>query len=183
MCKKAEEEGECTCWSDKYSTVIFNPNISREGQEKCFTMQPIPDYVRWFKTGGEMHYLPLEKLQQLHTEVVDNTPVAFLPSQILELTCKVFSYGVETILPCISFTGWCTEEDVNVFFKDFKGKNHKSFIYDREREYWAQHELYQEKSKEELQALCRQKKLPAEGKKHDCVKRLVEKMECEPPPH
>ena len=61
-----DEEGERTCWSDKYSTVIFNPDISRARQEKCFTMQPIPDYVRWLKTGGEMHYLPLEKLQQLH---------------------------------------------------------------------------------------------------------------------
>ena len=96
------------------------------------------------------------------------------------LTCEVFSYGVETILPCISFISWCTEEDVNVFFKDFKEKkNDKSFINDKEREYWAQHELYQEKSKDELQALCLQKKLPAEGKKHDCVKCLVEKMECE----
>ena len=68
-----DEEGERTCWSDKYSTVIFNPDISRAREDKCFTMQPIPDYVRWLKTGGEMHYLPLEKLQQLHTEVVDNT--------------------------------------------------------------------------------------------------------------
>ena len=58
----------------------------------------------------------------LHTEVVDNTPAAFLPSKILELTCKVFSYGVETISPCISFISWCTEEDVNVFFKEFKEK-------------------------------------------------------------
>lgn len=39
-----DEEGECTCWSDKYSMVIFNPDIPRERQEKCFTMQPIPDY-------------------------------------------------------------------------------------------------------------------------------------------
>ena len=68
-----------TCWSNKYSTVILTPDISRERQEKCFPMQPIPDNVRWFKTGEEMHYFPLEKLQQLHTEVVDNTPAAFLP--------------------------------------------------------------------------------------------------------
>ena len=39
-----DEEGECTCCSDKYSMVIFNPDISREREEKCFTMQPIPDY-------------------------------------------------------------------------------------------------------------------------------------------
>ena len=78
--------------------------------------------MRWLKTGGEMHYLPLSKLQQRHTEVVDNTPAVFLPTKILELTCKVFSYGVEIILPCILFISWCTEEDVKVFHKDFQKK-------------------------------------------------------------
>ena len=58
-----------------------------------------------------------------NTEVVDNTPAVFLPSKILELTCKVFSYGVEIILPCILFISWCTEEDVKVFHKDFQKKN------------------------------------------------------------
>ena len=68
-----------------------------------------------------MHYLPLSKLQQQqHTEVVDNTPAVFLPSKILELTSKVFSYGVEIILPCILFISWCTEEDGKVLHKDFK---------------------------------------------------------------
>ena len=38
------DEGECTCWSDKYSTVIFNLDIPRERQEKCFTMQPCCDW-------------------------------------------------------------------------------------------------------------------------------------------
>ena len=88
---------------------------------------------------------------------------------------------METILPCIAFISWCTEEDVNAFLKDFKKKNDKAFLNDKEREYWSQHQLYQEKSKDELQALCRQKKLPPEGKKHECVKHLVEKMECAPP--
>ena len=69
-----------------------------------------------------MHYLPLSKLQQRHTEVVDNTPAVFLPTKILELTCKVFSYGVEIILPCILFISWCKEEDVKVFHKDFQKK-------------------------------------------------------------
>ena len=175
------EEGDRTCWSDKYSTVIINPDVPCERSEKFFTMQPIPDYVRWLHTGGEMHHLPLEKLQKLETEVVDNTPAAFLPSKILELTSEVFPHGVEKILPCIAFISWCTEEDVNVFLEDFKEKNDKAFLNDKEREYWSQHELYHQKSKDEVQALCRQKKLPVEGKKHTCVKRLVEKMECAPP--
>ena len=64
----------------------------------------------------------------------------------------------------------------------FQGKNDKAFLNDKEREYWAQQELYKQKSKDQVQALCRQKKLPAEGKKHECVKRLVEKMGYAPPP-
>ena len=162
--------------------MIINPDVPCERPAKFLTMQPIPDYVRWCHTGGEMHYLPLEKLQKLETEVADNTPAAFLPSKILELPCKVFPHGVDTILTCIAFISWCTEEDVNAFLKDFKEKNDKAFLDDKEREYWSQHKLYQQKSKDKVQALCRQKKLPAKGKKHECIKRLVEKMECTPPP-
>lgn len=52
------EEGQRTCWIDKYSTIIFNPNIECE-LATTFTVQPVPDYVGWMATGGEMHYLPL----------------------------------------------------------------------------------------------------------------------------
>ena len=116
------EEGDRTCWSDKYSTVIINPDVPCERPAKFLTMQPIPDYVRWCHTGGEMHHLPLEKLQKLETEVVDNTPAAFLASKMLELPCKVFPHGVDTILTCIAFISWCTEEDVNAFLKDLRKK-------------------------------------------------------------
>ena len=79
------EEGHRTCWSDKYTTVVLNPDVPCKTEERFFTMQPIPDYVRWLQTGGEMHYLLQEKMQNLQTHV-DNTPAAFLPSKILELT-------------------------------------------------------------------------------------------------
>ena len=54
---------------DKYSTVIFNPDIECElATTSLFTVQPVPDYVRWMATGGEMHYLPLEKIKKIkHT--------------------------------------------------------------------------------------------------------------------
>ena len=72
------EEGGRTCWTDKYSTTVFNPDLQEEGDKEIFTAQPIPDYVKWIKTGGELHYLPLQKVDKLQTEVVDNTPGAFL---------------------------------------------------------------------------------------------------------
>ena len=127
-----EEEGKRTRWSDKYSTTILSPHIPADGGKTIFTSQPIPDYVRWFTTGGELHYLPLEKVLNLNTDVVDNTPGAFLPSKILEMAYKAFPHEVDTILSSIAFLSWCAESDVDTFFKEFKDKLEKSFQDDTE---------------------------------------------------
>jgi len=100
---KFHEDGQRTCWMDKYSTTIFNPDVERDSGIEAFTFQPLPDYIRWILTGGELHYLPLEKVQKLVTQVVADTPRAFLPSKILEMMFKVFSHGTDNILSGISF--------------------------------------------------------------------------------
>ena len=128
------KKGQRTCWVDKYSTIIFNPDIECELPTTFFTVQPVPDYVRWMATGGEMHYLPLEKVQKLNTQIISDTPAAFLPSKILEMVYKVFSQGVENILRYISFLAWCTETDVTTFCQEYKEKLDKSFLNDKERE-------------------------------------------------
>ncbi len=180
---KFHERGQRTCWMDKYSTTIFNPDVEGDSKIEAFTVQPLPDYVRWISTGGELHYLPLEKVQKLDTKVIDDTPAAFLPSKILEMMFKVFSYGTDNILQSISFLTWCTEKDVITFFQNYKEKLDKSFQTDKAREYWSQDELYKCNNKEQLEELCRKEKIPTEGKKHDCVQRLVEKKgDSRPPP-
>lgn len=176
------EEGERTCWIDKYSTIIFNPDVECDLAATLFTVQPVPDYVRWMATGGEMHYLPLEKVQKLNTQIVSDTPGAFLPSKLLEMAYKVFPHGVDNILRSISFLTWCTETDVTTFCQEYKEKLDKSFLNDTEREYWSQDPLYQENDKEHLQQLCRKEGLSIEGKKHECVKRLSHKRGCAKPP-
>ena len=82
---KFDEEGEQTCWANKYSTIILN--VDEEIVDDCkeyLIKQPVPDYVRWFKTGGELHYIPLEKLPTLNIENIDGTFGAFLPSNVLD---------------------------------------------------------------------------------------------------
>ena len=177
-----EEEGERTSWMDHYSTTVFNPDLKSPMSRVSLTLQPIPDYVRWLNTGGQLHFMPYEKMQELKLQVVAETPAVFLPSKILEMTFKIFPHGVDHILPSIAFLTWITENDVQRFFKEFEEKNERSFLDDKEREYWNRHELYREKDKAELQGLCRKKGLSVEGKKHDCVKRLVERMELTHPP-
>lgn len=47
-----------TAWLDKYTTSLYTTSIQRECRR--YEFQPIPDYLRWFRTS-EMHYLPLEE--------------------------------------------------------------------------------------------------------------------------
>ena len=131
---KFHEDGQRTCWMDKYSTMICNPDVECNSGIEAFTFQPLPDYIRWILTGGELHYLPLEKVQKLVTKVVADTPGAFLPSKILEMMFKVFSHGTDNILSGISFLTRCTEKDVTTFFQSYKEKLDKSFVSDKEEE-------------------------------------------------
>ena len=43
---------------DKYTTSLYTTEIERRCQR--FERQPLPDYLRWFRTG-ELHYLSLEE--------------------------------------------------------------------------------------------------------------------------
>lgn len=59
------EAGQRTCWIDKYSPIIFNPNIECELETTLFTVQPVPDYVRWMATGGEMYTWSISSFKSL----------------------------------------------------------------------------------------------------------------------
>ncbi|CAB4026118.1 Hypothetical predicted protein [Paramuricea clavata] len=171
------EEGEHTCWADKYSTTILNRDIDIAQEHiESLTSQPIPDYVRWYNTGGELHYLPLEKVISLQTEVVDATPGIYLPSTVLDIAYKVFKYDVENIIQCIALLCWCTEDEVRQYFKTYSEKLDKAFENDKERDYWRQHDLYKTNDKAGLKRLCQQHNLSPEGKKHELVKRVAEKL-------
>ena len=132
------EEGQRTFWVHKYSTIILNhPSSSRLCQV-------------WIETGGELHYLPLEKIQRQHAQIIADIPAAFLPSKMLEMIYKVFTHGTDKILQSVSFLTWCTEKDVERFLGNYREKLDRSFANDKEREYWSQHDLYKNNNKEHL---------------------------------
>ena len=148
---KFDEEGEQTCWSNKYSTIVVN--VGEEIADDCkefLIKQPVPDYVRWFKTGGELHYIPLEKLATLNTGIIHGTFGAFLPSNVLELAYKVLKNDISSIISSIALLSWCTEEEVQRYYLEYSEKLNKSYENDKEREYWRQHESYKTKDKEGL---------------------------------
>lgn len=159
------------------TSTIINPDFEHDYEDKkMLTIQPIPDYIRWLRTEGEMHYLPVEKLQKLDSTVIDETPGAFLPSRILELIFKVLFNGFENVLTSICFLSWCTEDDVRKFNLDFKDKLHETFRNEKEKEYWSQDEWYKHFDKAQLQDRCRRNGVSAEGKKHECLQRVSEKL-------
>jgi hypothetical protein len=176
-----DEEGEQTCLANKYSTIILNPELE-EDYKKFLVTQPIPDYVRWYKTGGELHYIPLEKMKNLDTDVIDATPGAFIPSNILDIAFKLFKHDVDRITPGVAFLSWCTEAEVKKYFSNFSEKLDKSYKNDKEREYWRHQDLYKTKDKALLIRQCKEYKISSEGKKHQIVQRLVETLKLPLPP-
>ena len=176
-----DEEDEQTCISNKYTTIL-SPEIAEDDKKYLFA-QPIPDYVRWFKSGGELlHYFSFEKMKKLNTDVIDATPAAFLPSKILDIAFKLFKHDVDSIRSSIALLSWCPEDEVIKYFSDFSKKLDKSFENGKEREYWRQHELYKTNDKATLKRQCHDWKISPEGKKHEVVKRLVETQKLELPP-
>ena len=110
-----DEEGDQTCLSNKYCTTILSPEISEHDKMYLFA-QPIPDYVRWLKTGGELHYFLFEKITKIDTDVIDATPAAFLPSRILDIIFKLFRHDVDSTMPSIALFSWCPEDEVKNTF-------------------------------------------------------------------
>ena len=160
-----QEEGLRTCWQDKYSTVVYNPDRTTTEELKNINreMQPIPDFIRWLQSG-ELHYVPLERVRQLNVNSINNTPGAFLPSTILEMLFKVLKIPGEALLPYLSLISWCQIEEVNLFIQNYQKKLDDTFASDKDREYWAQHDLFKDNSKASLQKMAKQRGLLTEGK-------------------
>lgn len=75
------KKGKHTAWNDKYSTNLYGDN-----NDVNLELQPIPDYVSWLTSAGELHYLAIEKTSSLYAsspQLVDS-PGLFLPSRILD---------------------------------------------------------------------------------------------------
>ena len=98
-----------TCWADKYSTTIYS--YSMEGRN--YQLQPIPDYLRWFRTG-EAHYLPLEVALLLKGSWI-TIPAVFLPSKVLELCFIVVPHPDDIIIHQMSLLSWLTVKEVKEY--------------------------------------------------------------------
>lgn len=145
-----------TAWQDKYTTAIFN----EASLFQRYDLQPIPDYTRWYLSGGEMHYLPYEQRQDFVTGPWDNIPELFLPSRLLDLIFLCIPSLPSHVLTSVSLLTWCPLDVVQKFLSKRTEEIEESYNDCLERQRWRQHPLFAEK-KEILETKC---KIPCTAK-------------------
>eukprot|EP00112_Aurelia_sp_Birch-Aquarium-sp1_P021266 Seg568.7 transcript_id=Seg568.7/GoldUCD/mRNA.D3Y31 product=Vertnin protein_id=Seg568.7/GoldUCD/D3Y31 len=159
---------KCT-WNDKYTfcSVQNDESIRNKG----IIWQPIPDYVRWHKSG-ELHYLPLDIRQQLPEGIWDNEPGLFLPTAILETAYSVYVDVPEEVVHGLAFLCWCPEKEVKLVLEEHKERASEDSRNDNLREKLQQTELYQN-TKAQLAKMCSELNLQTKGTKLQLAERLA----------
>lgn len=166
-----------TAWQDKYTTAIFNDSSLFQR----YVLQPIPDYVRWYLSGGEMHYLPYEQRRDFVYGPWDDIPELFLPSRILDLLFLGIPSISTRIVTSVSLLTWCPVEAVQKSLSKKSDEMEEKYHDCLERQRWRQHPLFAEK-RETLETKCKKSGLDCSGGKHLLVKRLASKESSSLPP-
>ena len=166
------QDGRRSAWTDKYTTTIFNPLFDSHDR---INMQPVPDYVRWYRTKGELHYLGYESRVAMNSSgIINETPEMFLPSAVLELASKVFRNPDAETIHDIALLSWCPIEEVTAHFQNMAAKSEKKYKDDLEKDRWRQCDQYKRNNCNELRQLCKEAGLNTEGQKHELVRRIAE---------
>ena len=168
-----------TAWTDKYTTSLYslhNPQCRR------YELQPVPDYLRWYKTG-ELHYLPLEE-RSLLKGPWDEIPGAYLPSRILDLCLSLLQELTEELVAQISLLSWVTPSEVREYKKKLDNQYEQQLKSEREKNKWKKHSLYRNKTKPQLESMCRKLRIPVTSSllKHQLVSLVSQKSGESAPP-
>ena len=173
-------EGKRTAWVDKYTSCFYSTTDSDIINR--FQLQPIPDYLRWMKTG-ELHYLPLEE-RTLLLGPWDDIPGAFLPSKIMELCFAVIPKPEDVIIDQVSLLSWITPQEVRAFYQKIHGQFDSQMKVEVERRMWKMHPLFRNNTRNQLETICRTLKIPVTSTvlKHQLVRLISEAKGEDPPP-
>ena len=161
-----------TAWRDKYITAVYRIDEQcNERELKRVEFQPIPDYIRWIETAGELHYLSFERLKLLDGSWSE-TPGLFRPQRLLDLLFSINPYPLEDMYQHFATIAWLPEETIRKYFSERQENMREERKQDVLREKWRQHPLYAKKV-EDLRSLCKKEGLPTKGLKHHLVELLV----------
>ena len=161
-----------TAWIDKYTTSLYSV---RDVQCRRYELQPMPDYLRWFKTA-ELHYLPLEE-RAIFSGPWDNIPGAYLPSRILDLCFSAVQHLNDDIMHQISLLAWVTPKEAKEYYHKMLTDIESQIQSEMERECWENHTLYKTNTKNQLEIMCRKLKIPVTPSlsKHQLTKLICDR--------
>ena len=170
--------GERT-WKDKYNTTIFDDNSVK----LRVLEQPIPNYLRWFQTHGELHYLSYEKTAAIIAKnEIKLRAGEFLPTRVMNLFFQLSSDPPESVLENLALLCFVPVSDIKIHFSEQRDKMEKDYENDMKRERWKKHKLY-EKRVHDLEALCAENDIVHKGlQKHELVASLSTKLDKNTPP-
>ena len=96
----------------KYTITVFACN---PGNNK--PKQPLPDYVRWLQSDGELHYLDYRERNRLEMGPCDTSCSLFLLSCVLDVVYKVLPNPPQYINKFIALLAWVPECDIEKYYK------------------------------------------------------------------
>ena len=168
-----------TSWKDKYTTCLYSIT---DVECRRFELQPIPDYLRWYKTG-ELHFLPMEQ-RALLLGSWDDIPGVFLASNVLDLCFTVVQDLTDELIRQVALLAWIPPSEVKAYHSKLTKIQEKQEKSEKEKQRWKSHPLYRFKTKNELELMCKQQKLPFTSSmaKHELVQLISYKKNEEPPP-
>ena len=172
-------DGVRTSWTDKYTTALYSIG---DIQSRRYELQPIPDYLRWFRTG-ELHYLALEERALLRGPW-DEIPASYMPSRILDLCLSLVQDFTDDLISQIALLSWVTPSEVRRYKSKLDDHLEHQMKSEREKYRWKTHFLYRYKTKPQLEAMCRELRIPVTSslQKYQLVSLITQKNGEAPPP-
>ena len=123
-----------TSWRGKNVAAFY---LLSDSVTKRYELQPLPDYMRWTKTG-ELHYLHFEETISIYSGPWMNIPDTFLPTEVLDQCFNVMHHPSEDILKQISLLAWIPLWDVQQYQTKLEEQLKSQVKLEQQRLQWRQ---------------------------------------------
>ncbi|CAG2257096.1 unnamed protein product [Mytilus edulis] len=127
-----------TAWLTEYCATVYtkNPEITNR-----YVKEPLPDFVRWIESNGELHYLCFEARDVIPYGDWDSEEL-FLPSNVISLLCELCTDIPDSVIDSAALLAWLTPVQLTDEIKKQHDKMEQGLDNDKSRERWKNHDLF-----------------------------------------
>lgn len=107
-------------------------------------MQPIPDYVRWVESKGELHFLSTEQTRAITLSIKDLQlkEGIFIPETLIQHMHTISTNPPEDVIHSLAILCWLPMKTVKGKFKELNEKMEKDLNDSHETGKWSKHQLF-----------------------------------------